>query len=314
MTTRLVKIAAWIGVVGGVLAAASATSPQAADAGASSVRVVKFHYRAHNGAVRPAYVLLPRWYSRHENPSLPLVISPHGRGVDPRVNLRRWGELPAIGHFAVVSPGGQGRVLPLHSWGYPGQIRDLARMPRILRRTLPWLRIASGRVYAFGTSMGGQETLLLVARYPRMLAGAAAFDAPTDLARQYRAFRSEPCNRRCFRQHARSRGAVLQRLARLEVGGPPWKLRRSYATRSPIAYVRRIAFSGVPLQLWWSRIDRLVAAEQPEQLFLAAKELNPEAPIGGFSGLWRHTYDMRPESRLAFALARFGLLSPGFTP
>ena len=310
----LAKTAISAAVLGAALAAAPATSPQAGGADTPAVRVVKFHYRAHNGAVRPAYVLLPGWYSRHTNPRLPLVISPHGRGVDPRVNLRRWGDLPGVGHFAVVSPGGQGRVLPLHSWGYRGQIDDLARMPRIMRRALPWLRIVPGRIYAFGTSMGGQETLLLVARYPGLLAGAAAFDAPTDLARQYRAFRSEPCNRRCFRQHRRSRGAVLQALARREVGGPPWKLRRSYATRSPMTYVRKIAFSGVPLQLWWSRIDRLVAADQPKQLFVAAKALNPGAPIGGFSGLWRHAFDMRPESRLAFALARFGLLSPGFTP
>ena len=36
--------------------------------------------------------------------------------------------------------------------------------------------------------MGGQETLLLLARFPGLLAGAAAFDAPTNMAARYRAF------------------------------------------------------------------------------------------------------------------------------
>ena len=36
--------------------------------------------------------------------------------------------------------------------------------------------------------MGGQETLLLVARHPHLLAGAAAFDPATDMARRYRDF------------------------------------------------------------------------------------------------------------------------------
>ena len=33
--------------------------------------------------------------------------------------------------------------------------------------------------------MGGQETLLLVALHPQLLAGAAAFDPATDLRRRY---------------------------------------------------------------------------------------------------------------------------------
>jgi pimeloyl-ACP methyl ester carboxylesterase len=49
-------------------------------------------------------------------------------------------------------------------------------MPKLVRGQLPWLRILRHRIYAFGGSMGGQETLLLVARHPRLLAGAAAFD------------------------------------------------------------------------------------------------------------------------------------------
>jgi hypothetical protein len=39
-------------------------------------------------------------------------------------------------------------------------------------------------VYAFGASMGGQESLLLVARNPALPAGVAAFDAVTDMAKR----------------------------------------------------------------------------------------------------------------------------------
>src|SRR5947208_5509518 len=146
------------------------------------VRVVTIHYRTHDGFRRAAEVVLPAWYDRLHNPPLPLIISPHGRGVSAEENIDRWGQLPALGPFAVVNPAGQGRRLQRFSWGYPGQIDDLARMPAILRRTLPWLSIDRRRIYAFGTSMGGQASLLLVARHPSLLAGAAAFAAVTDLA------------------------------------------------------------------------------------------------------------------------------------
>ena len=119
------------------------------------------------------------------------------------------GELPARGRFAVISPEGHGRVLPLHSWGWGRQIDDLANMQYVAKATLPWLRIRPHSVYAMGGSMGGQETLLLVAHYNTLLAGAAAFDSATDLARRYRDF-------------ARlSNGRSLQELARREVGGVP---------------------------------------------------------------------------------------------
>ena len=119
-----------------------------------------FRYRAHNGISRWAIVVLPSRYGpSNSTPRLPLVISPHGRGVRARTNARLWGDLPASGDFAVICPGGMGRRLPLHSWGFRGQINDLARMPLILGRARPWVRIDTSRIYAVGGSMGGQETL-----------------------------------------------------------------------------------------------------------------------------------------------------------
>jgi len=108
---------------------------------------------------------------------LPLVISPHGRNVRAAVNASKWAELPAQGRFALICPGGMGRKLPLASWGWRGQIADLARMPEIVRARLPWLRLDPRRIYAVGGSMGGQETLLLLGQYPRLLGGAGAIDS-----------------------------------------------------------------------------------------------------------------------------------------
>jgi poly(3-hydroxybutyrate) depolymerase len=145
-------------------------------------------YRGWDGRSQRAFVLPPVWYGPRDNPAIPLVISPHGRGLQALDNLRFWGNLPAIGRFAVVNPEGQGRELTLYSWGDPREISDLARMPAIVRRALPWLRIDPRLVYAIGASMGGQETLLLVAGAPQELAGAISFDADTNLTLRDRDF------------------------------------------------------------------------------------------------------------------------------
>jgi len=262
----------------------------------SSVRVLAFAYRAHDGLRRLAYLLLPRSYDPGQGARLPLVISPHGRGAGALTNALRWGELPAQGGFALVNPQGQGRRLELYSWGAPGQIEDLARMPRLVEQAFPWLRIDFRRIYAVGASMGGQETLLLLARHPRLLAGAAAFDAPTDMALRYRDF---------LRLR---RGRLLQRLARVEIGGPPRADPERYESRSPSDLARAIAFSEVPLELWWSVRDRVVVdeARQCGRLYREVKRLNPDAPVREFVGTWAHTAELG--TRLPVALERLGLL------
>ncbi len=110
----------------------------AAPAGAADrVKTVEIHYRAHNGASRAAWIVLPAWYGPKDSPPIPLIISPHGRGVSGHANSRIWGTLPAEGPFAVVSPDGQGRLLGRYSWGSAGQIEDLARMPTIVAPRAP---------------------------------------------------------------------------------------------------------------------------------------------------------------------------------
>jgi dienelactone hydrolase len=256
-------------------------------------RDMRITYRAHNGVIRPAWLLLPSDYAGQP---IPLVISPHGRGIGAAENADIWGDLPGEGDFAVINPAGEGRTTRFYSWGAPGEIADLARMPRIAEEH--GVNVDPHRIYAIGGSMGGQETLLLLGRYPHLLAGAAAFDPATDMSRRYYDFARLPDGRQ------------LQALARTEVGGTPSDAARAYALRSPDHYVRQIAFSGVPLQLYWSHADRVIFDQLSETQALARRiyELNPRAKVWDFTGDWAHTAEMRPTRRLPRALARFGLL------
>ena len=251
------------------------------------------HYVAHDGVRRPAHLLLPPGYHGQK---IPLVISPHGRGVDERMNARLWGDLPGEGGFAVINPAGEGRRLHWYSWGAPGEIGDLARMPAVAEAN--GVDVDRRRIYAVGGSMGGQETLLLVARHPHLLAGAAAFDPATDMTRRYDDFA------------ALRDGSTLQALARMEVGGTPAQVPHAYARRSPDHYVRQLAESGVPLQLYWSADDRIIADQKLETGRLATEILadRPTAPVWDFTGDWVHTAEMHASRRLPRALARFGLL------
>jgi pimeloyl-ACP methyl ester carboxylesterase len=263
------------------------------------VRKLWVPYRAWNGDKREALLVLPAWYRPGHTPSIPLVISPHGRGGSARGNAAYWGSLPALGPFAVVNPQGQGRRLIAYSWGWHGQIQDLARMPRILERALPWLHIDRRRIYAVGSSMGGQETLLLDAFHPRLLAGAVALDSATDMAARYRAFAGLPG------------GIALRADARDEIGGTPTSAPGAYTARSPISYVRRLATDRVPLFIWWSTRDRVIVDQNREsgRLYRAIKRVNPHAPVYEYVGSWDHSAEMRPMTQLPLALVELGLVT-----
>jgi poly(3-hydroxybutyrate) depolymerase len=257
-------------------------------------------YRAHNGVPRWAVVVAPgRYSSGNPSPQLPLVISPHGRGVRARTNARMWAELPEQGDFVVICPGGMGRRLPLHSWGWRGQISDLARMPAILRAARPWLRFDPDRVYAVGGSMGGQETLLLIGRHPRLLAGAVAFDSVTDFHRRYGDF-----------AELGARGRALQALARMEVGGTPSTKPEEYRLRGPIRYVEEIARSGVPLQVWWSDADEIVTGQEHQsgRFFAELRARNPRGRLEKVTGSWSHTAESYRRLQLPGAVRWLGLV------
>jgi hypothetical protein len=88
----------------------------------------------------------------------------------------------------------------------------------------------------------------------------------------------------------------------------------AYELRSPITYARTIAFSGVPLQVWWSPKDKIVIDQQRQAgLFLKTiRKLNPKADVVGYTGDWNHSAEMRAETRLPAALAAFGLLPTSY--
>jgi poly(3-hydroxybutyrate) depolymerase len=265
------------------------------------VRQWGLRYRAHNKVLRWAVVVVPAQYGpEHPSPSLPLVISPHGRGVRARTNANLWSDLPGQGGFAVICPGGMGRRLPLHSWGWRGQIDDLARMPDILRGARPWLRIDAERTYAVGGSMGGQETLLLVGRHPRLLAGAVAFDSVTDFFRRYSDFAL-----------LGRKGTALQALARIEVGGTPKTNPSEYRLRSPQHWLDEIAGSGVPLQIWWSDVDEIVTGQENQsgRFFADLQALKPRGRLEKVTGSWSHTAESYRRLELPAAVRWLGLLS-----
>jgi poly(3-hydroxybutyrate) depolymerase len=269
-------------------------------AAAGTVRTWGLRYRAHNGLPRPAVLLLPAEYGPgNPPPPLRLVISPHGRGIRAITNAELWGDLPARGRFAVVCPGGMGRRLPLHSWGWRGQIADLARMPAVVRRAKPWLRLDPRQVYAVGGSMGGQETLLLLAQYPDLLAGAAAFDSVTNFYTRYRDFARIANGRR------------LQMLARIEVGGTPATKPEAYGLRSPIHWVEAVAKSAVPLQLWWSDADEIVVGQERQsgRFYEELRKLRPRGPVEPVTGSWSHTAETYSHLQLPGAGRWLGLLA-----
>ncbi len=105
---------------------------------------------------------------------------------------------------------------------------------------------------------------------------------------------------------------VLQASLVRGVGSTPAENPRAWAARSPLDHAKAIAFSGVPLQIWWSRTDQVVVdqARQSGALFATLCRLNPHAPVSEYVGAWKHSHDMRSTALLPIALAGLGLL-PG---
>jgi hypothetical protein len=252
---------------------------------------------------------LPAWYGPHDDPPLPLVISPHSRGLTPWQEARRWGELPARFRIVVVNTGLHGRVIPRRSWAWPPDIAEMTALPRLLPRLLRYVRIDPNRVYAAGDSMGGQETLMLVARRPDLFAAAVAADPVTNFARRWYQF---PLS---------GESGGEQSAATREVGATPRQARWLYVRRSPLFFARTFAFSGLPIELWWNPHDTVVIRNGPTQtgdFYRTVKRLNPRAPV--FARLdhtmhgWSFKYDHQLPQMVRFLLThrRHGPPAGGF--
>lgn len=239
--------------------------------GPREVRLLSFRYRAWDGAHARAYVVVPAWYRRGDAPSLPLVISSHGRGGGALGPVYRWRYLEGRDGFILVSPSGHGVHYAAYSYAAPGQIADLMRMPRFIHRAFPWIHIDPRRIYAAGASMGGMEALVLAARYPDRIAACLSVDAVTDLAARYWAMP--------FSFHT---GVAVQDILRAEVGGSPEQVPLAYAARSSLFWARNLAFDRVPLLIYWSRKDCEVIHQRTQQsgrLCRRILALDPQAPL-----------------------------------
>ena len=145
----------------------------------------------------------------------------------------------------------------------------------------------------------GRKHCSCSARFPQFLAGAAAFDAPTNMAARYRAFQFLPFGVRPCRGSPGERSAGRR--------DDP----RGYALRSPLDWARRIAFAGVPLQIWWSTRDRTVSDQRTSRACSTACQTSQprrtgqpvRRDLGAHDGNEAHGY-------LPYALSRFGLLPP----
>jgi hypothetical protein len=189
--------------------------------------------------------------------------------------------------------------------------------------------------------MGGQETLLLAARYPKALSGgtgrllgAAAFDSTCDLvtqcaylsnrlpvhgtdpagvaARMIEEVGTKPATVRGFRQSATFFNGKLQR--HMTIAELLSKLSRNQARwneRSPLNYVDKLARLPFPLRIYWSSQDTVVGNQgtnQSGKLYKQIKAKNPSAKVTQVKGLWAHSAEFVPGNQLSNALRAFGLI------
>ena len=134
--------------------------------------------------------------------------------------------------------------------------------------------------------MGGQETLLLVARHPHLLAGAAAFDPATDMARRYRDFAALP------------HGRELQALARREIGGTPAQVPQAVrACAAPTTTREAIAGRASRCSSTGARAtaSSATSVSRPNELAVAIDRDDEHERLWDFHGDWSHTAEMRSE-------------------
>jgi hypothetical protein len=102
---------------------------------------------------------------------------------------------------------------------------------------------------------------------------------------------------------------MLQALARIEVGGTPRTKPDGYRRRSPMHWIREVADSGVPLQLWWSDADEIVVDQQTQsaKFFDELEKLGPQGRVEKLTGSWGHTAESYQRLQLPGAVEWLGL-------
>ena len=241
-------------------------------------QVVAVPYRAWNNQARYATVVLPRDFVPGDTEALPCIVQPRGRGGTPLGPASRWLGLPTTERFIVICPDCSGRRDPANSWAVAGQLQDIAEIVDVVESSLPWVHVDRQRLYLVGVSMGGQEILCTLARYPDRFAAGLCVDGNANLAARYRELPLADM-------------ADVQPLMRHEVGGTPSRVPWLYTRRSSTPFASTLATCGVPIAIWWSSEDPIgvnQAKTQTGRLYAMIKQLAPDAPVEQVIGTGGH--------------------------
>ena len=256
-------------------------------------------------------LVLPSWYGPGNNPPLPIVISPHGRGATGRSNAAFFDRLPAVGRFAVISPDGMGSRLRNFSYGAPGHIDDLAA---VARAGIGRSALAPDRPHAdlcAREQHGRTERRCCWSPGALICSPARPRSIPSPTSRGATA----SC-RRCRARPPASRagasryGTVLQSTLEREVGGPPDGWQAPTPSAAPSTRPRRSrrrecrSSSGGAPKIGSSRI-RSISPRRCSTHFASPRRVRRSAPP---SADWAHSKEMRASALLPIVLSGFGLL------
>lgn len=216
-----------------------------------------------DGIARQAWLWLPG----SAGEQVPLVVSPHPFGFTARINLfgENAGPRTAVDlagivgaaqrhGTAVLSLQSEGSRYTGTSVGLPAQLEAYrAAIAAVLGAGLP---VDPGRIWASGLSMGGQESLLLAARFPGLVCAVAVQNAVTDLAAWF------------WHLAASEKGTAHAAVIEAELGAAPGQSPRDWDERSPVAHVKELART--PVQVRLNDIDDIVPAATQGRLFADA--------------------------------------------
>ncbi len=252
---------------GNLLAALPSPSPSVSPSPPPTpvVQTIAVPYTAWNGASLTATLVLPLGYSAENATALPCIVQPHGRGSRPQYAATVWGDLPTRYGFAVICPDAAARDGSANSWAFPGQIDDIVAMPDTVEAAVPWVRFDRRRLYLVGSSMGGQESLVGLARAPDRFAAVAAYDGAADLAARYK-------------DMGAAGQSKDQAKLRRELQGVPARRPFEYGQRSPSSFCQTLATCGVPLCVVWSTEDQVVTRSAVTQFGRLCRRLRALAP------------------------------------
>lgn len=229
---------------------------------------------------------------------VPLVLAPHPIGWTAAQDyfggiegLKRgahpgWRTLADRHGVVIAQPHGHGRIDPLASCAFAGQITDMAFLIDELPRQ--GFAVDPRRVYVSGLSMGGLEAVVLLGRYPDRLAGGFVFNAVLDLATWYDDLRRSPIGDiQAYR--------TWERIA-AEVGGTPEEIPDAYDARSAFAVTE--ALTRTPLMLYWTQYDSVVprqATHHSLHLYRTIKSLAFASPVAEYEHTLSHGVVPDPE-------------------